>query len=141
VGRIIPGIIADRFLGPLNTIIPFTSGCAILLYCWVAVDSTAGVYVFACVYGFVAAGVQSLWPAGLSSLTLDLKKAGVRIGMGFTLVSIACLTGPPLGGALINADHGDYIYAQAWAASSLVLGTLILIIARWARIGFRVERI
>lgn len=134
-------MIADRYLGPLNTLVPFTYICSILLFCWAAVDNRGGVYAFACIYGFFAAGVQSLWPAGLSSLTTDLKKAGVRIGMGFTLVSLACLTGPPLGGALLTTDHGHYLYAQVWAASCLLLGGTILIMARYSKVGLKMVRV
>lgn len=61
--------------------------------------------------------------------------------MGFTLVSVASLTGPPLGGALIGAGSGHYLYAQAWAASSLALGGLVLIAARYTRVGFKVIKV
>lgn len=63
-------------------------------------------------------------------------------GMGFTVVSFACLTGPPLAGALIQEGHGSYLYAQIWAGSSLVLGAFIMAIARLARTGFKwLERV
>ncbi|KAJ6017825.1 major facilitator superfamily domain-containing protein [Penicillium sp. IBT 35674x] len=129
VGRLIPAYLADRYFGPLNTIIPLTIGASIMMFCWAAVDSNAGLYVFAVLYGMFSNGVQGLWPSTLSSLTPDLTKTGTRIGMGFTIVSFACLTGPPLGGALIARSHG-YIGAQVWGglsfflapASSLLLG-------------------
>ena len=74
VGRLLPGWIADRYTGPLNSLIPVSAVCALMLYCWAAVSSSAGLYVFSCVYGLFAAGIQSLWPATLTSLTTDLKK-------------------------------------------------------------------
>lgn len=72
-------------------------------------------YVFAVLYGVFSNGVQGLRPSTLSSLTPDLSKTGIRIGMGFSIVSFACLTGPPLGGALIAKVDG-YLGAKIWEA-------------------------
>ena len=69
-------------------------------------DSLGGLIAFVIIYGYFGAAVQGLFPATLSSLTTDLRKMGVRIGMVFSIVSIACLTGPPLAGALIQRERG-----------------------------------
>lgn len=134
VGRLIPAYLADLKFGPLNTIIPLTLCASLMMFCWAAVHSTAGLYVFAVLYGIFSNGVQGLWPSTLSSLTPDLSKTGVRIGMGFTIVSFACLTGPPLGGALIVRANG-YIGAQIWGGLSFFLGALILVAARLMKTG------
>jgi MFS family permease len=134
VGRLIPAYLADLKFGPLNTIIPLTLCASLMMFCWAAVHSTAGLYVFAVLYGIFSNGVQGLWPSTLSSLTPDLSKTGVRIGMGFTIVSFACLTGPPLGGALIARANG-YIGAQIWGGLSFFLGALILVAARLMKTG------
>lgn len=84
-------------------------------------------------YGIFAAGIQGLFPATLSSLTPDLRKAGVRMGMVFTVVSFAVLTGPPIGGVLIQEKNGGYEYAQIFAAVDLFVGTRLLIMARLAK--------
>ncbi|KAJ5565005.1 major facilitator superfamily domain-containing protein [Penicillium frequentans] len=138
VGRLIPAYLADRYFGPLNTIIPLTIGASIMMFCWAAVDSSAGLYVFAVLYGIFSNGVQGLWPSTLSSLTPDLTKTGTRIGMGFTIVSFACLTGPPLGGALIARSHG-YIGAQVWGGLSFFLGASILVAARVLKTGTEIK--
>lgn len=93
--RLLPNYFADR-LGAVNVMLPFACLCAIMMYAWTGVHSRASLFVFAIIYGCASAGLQSMFPAGLSSLTTDMKKAGVRMGMGFTIVSFACLTGPPL---------------------------------------------
>ena len=111
-GRLVPAYLADRYFGPLNTLIPFACVSGLLLFCWAAVSNGSGLLAFDVMYGLFAAGIQSLFPATLSSLTTDMKKAGVRMGMVFSLVSFACLTGPPLGGALIVKRGGGYLYAQ-----------------------------
>jgi hypothetical protein len=91
VGRIIPNYLADRFTGPLNQMVPFAFASGILVYGWVGVHDVVGAWTFAVLYGIVSAGIQGLFPAGLSSLTSDQKKAGTRMGMGFSVVSFACL--------------------------------------------------
>ena len=52
------------------------------------------------------------------------------------MTSFFALTGEPLGGALISANNGNYLYAQMWCGSSLILGGLILIFARVKKTGF-----
>ncbi|KAB8234008.1 hypothetical protein ETB97_000399 [Aspergillus alliaceus] len=138
VGRLIPAFLADAYFGPLNTIIPLALGASLMMFCWAAVHSVAGLYVFAVLYGMFSNGVQGLWPSTLSSLTPDLTKTGVRIGMGFTVVSFACLTGPPLGGALIARADG-YIGAQIWGGLTFALGAVVLITARLSKTGASVK--
>ncbi|KAJ6188833.1 hypothetical protein N7519_003741 [Penicillium mononematosum] len=138
VGRLIPAYLADLKYGPLNTIIPLTLAASVMMFCCAAVHSTVGLYVFAVLYGIFSNGVQGLWPSTLSSLTPDLSKTGVRMGMGFTIVSFACLTGPPLGGALIVRADG-YIGAQIWGGLAFLLGALILVSARVIKTGSKMR--
>lgn len=129
VGRLVPNTIADR-VGPINVFVPVAAMCGICILCWQAVDTTTGLYVWSCFYGMVAGGIQSLFPAGLSSLSTDVRKAGVRIGMVFTTVSFATLAGPPIAGAIITAAGGKYFGAQIFAGVTLVLGTGFMSVAR-----------
>lgn len=138
VGRVIPNYIADR-LGPLNVFIPACLGTSLLLYCWIAVQSMGGMWAFAIVYGSFGASVQGLFPAVLSSLTEDPKKAGVRIGMAFTVVSFATLSGSPLAGALIQRDHGKYLYAQIFAGTCMFAGFIASVFARVAKVGRKIR--
>ncbi|KAF2495234.1 MFS general substrate transporter [Lophium mytilinum] len=140
VGRIVPNFFADR-VGPLNMIIPFAFLSGILIYSWAGVTSTGGLYAFSVIYGLFAAAMQSMFPATLSSLTTDLSKAGVRMGMGFSIVSVACLTGPPLAGALIQSNHGNYLHAQMFAGTCLICGGLTLVAARIAKTGWKIKAI
>lgn len=141
IGRMIPGYLADKYFGPMNLLVPFAFGSGLLLYCWAAVSSRTGLIAFAVVYGLFAAGIQSLFPATLSRLTTDLSKVGVRMGMCFSVISFACLTGPPLAGALIQKDGGRYIGAQMYAGSAMMVGCALLMASRVARVGFRIERV
>jgi MFS family permease len=134
-GRLVCGLAADRLLGPVNTLIPVAFFAGVLFYCWAAVHDVGSLYVFCVLYGFFGAGVQSLFPASCASLTTDMSKMGVRTGMCFSFISIACLTGPPIAGALIQMRDGHYLYAQLFGGSAFVGGTCTLIAARVAKIG------
>ncbi|KAF7594167.1 hypothetical protein BBP40_010016 [Aspergillus hancockii] len=135
-GRLIPAYISDRYSGPVNTFIPVSAAAAILLYSWIAVNSLGGLVAFAVVYGFFGGSIQSLFPAASSSLTTDLSKAGVRIGMVFSIVSLASLTGPPIAGALVDANGGQYLYAQVFGGSSMMLGCLLLAAASYNTVEY-----
>lgn len=140
-GRLIPAYLADQYFGPLNTIIPFACVSSLLLYCWTAVTSKGGLVGFAVIYGLFASGIQSLFPATLASLTSDLKKAGVRMGMVFSVVGFACLTGPPLAGALIQSRQGSYLYAQIFAGSVMMGGCITLMASRVSKNGWKRARV
>ena len=141
VGRLIPAHMADRYFGPLNTLIPFAFLSGLLLYCWAGVTSKGGLVGFAVIYGLFASGIQSLFPATLASLTSDLKKAGVRMGMVFSVVSFAGLTGPPLAGALIQKREGSYLYAQMFAGSVLMGGCVTLLACRVSLNGWKKTKV
>ena len=56
--RLVTGFIADRYLGPLNTMVPLLFINALFAFCWIAVRSQPGMYVFATFYGFSAGAFQ-----------------------------------------------------------------------------------
>ncbi|PWI76356.1 MFS monocarboxylate transporter [Purpureocillium lilacinum] len=128
VGRLVPNYVADH-VGAVNVFIPTSIVASALVFCWVAIDTPAGMYAWVVFYGIAAAGIQSLFPAALSFLTTDLRKLGVRMGMVFTIVSFAVLTGPPIAGAIINGP-GGYTGARAFAGSSIAVGCGFLVAAK-----------
>lgn len=134
-GRLIPNIIADRHIGPVNMLIPCSLACGLVAFCWAAVHSVSGIYAFSIFFGLSAAGIQSLFPACLASLTPDLQKRGVRMGMGFAVAGFASLTGSPLGGALVQLGKGRFLYAQMWAGACLIGAALFLMASRYASVG------
>lgn len=77
--------------------------------------------------------VQGLFPATLTSLTPDLRKAGTRIGQVFTVVSFAVLSGPPIAGALVVRGGGSYVYTQIFAGLALAIGSGLLVASRLVR--------
>ncbi len=138
-GRLIPGLLADYFLGSLNLLCPFAALSGIAMLVWTGVRSVSGLWAFSAFYGFFAAGTQALFASALHALTADPRKAGVRMGMCLSFISFACLTGPPLAGVLIQQKDGEFLYAQVWAGGMLVCGSLTLVAARVAKVGFRLR--
>jgi MFS family permease len=141
VGRLVPNIIADRSLGPLNTIIISSLTTGLVTFCWVAVHTRTGLWAFAAFFGLFAAGIQSLFPACLASLTPDLQKRGSRMGMGFAVAGVASLTGTPIAGALIQSDKGRFLFAQMWAGAILVAAALLLVASRYSRTGLKIKAV
>ncbi|XRM43451.1 hypothetical protein ABZX51_006628 [Aspergillus tubingensis] len=135
IGRPVPAYLADRYTGPMNILIVVTLFSIICAFAMIGVTSISGLYAWTVVYGIVGNGLQGMFPATLSSLTTDLQKAGVRMGMIFTIVSFAVLTGPPIAGVLITRDNGRYVYAQLFAACSMLVGFCLLCAARLAKTG------
>lgn len=133
--RIVSGLLADRYIGVINTHIPFVLANAILTYCWVGVSNVSGFYVLVCFYGLASAAFQSLFPTIIAVLTTDIRKIGTRLGMAFSIISFAGLTGAPLGGALVKADNGSYVGAQVWAGSIMLIGAGFIIASRITRYG------
>ncbi|KAL7925945.1 major facilitator superfamily domain-containing protein [Trichoderma austrokoningii] len=132
-GRLVPAYLADRYFGAVNVFIPTILGTAICIFAWAGVDSLSGDYAWVAFFGYFGAGVQALFPATTASLTKDLSKAGIRIGMIFTIISVAALTGPPLAGKLIVVANGRYIGSQIWGGVCLLIGAAFLMAARWTK--------
>ncbi|KAI2624508.1 MFS monocarboxylate transporter-like protein [Xylaria nigripes] len=132
-GRLIPAFLADRFFGPFNTMIPFVLGSSVLLFSWMRVESTPAFYAWVALYGINANAVQTLFPSTLSSLAPSLSKTGQRVGMAFSVGSLACLTGPPLAGVLISVGHGSYMYLQIYGGLSVLVGFIFFGISRFCQ--------
>ncbi|KZF26343.1 MFS general substrate transporter [Xylona heveae TC161] len=123
-GRLIPGYLADRYFGKLMTIAPLGIAAAIVLYCWAGVSTLPGLIPYVCIYGSLGAGTQGLMPSTIASLTTDPRKMGVRLGMALSFMGIAALVSQPIAGALIKANNGNYLYAQMFAGSLMMVGSL-----------------
>ncbi|MCJ1381633.1 hypothetical protein MMC17_004744 [Xylographa soralifera] len=124
------GLLADRHIGPINTLIPSALLLGLMLYLWVAVDSRGGLYVFAVFYGIATAATQGIFVGALASLTKDLSKTGTRFGMVCSILAFATAAGPPIAGALIQQDGGGFLTAQVWGGTVVVLGSGVLGLAR-----------
>ncbi|KAF5663634.1 peptide chain release factor 1 [Fusarium heterosporum] len=117
-GRMISAFLADRYFGAINVFIPTIFSAALCLYMWSQVHTLAGGFVWVSIFGYFGAAIQSLFPSCCASLTTDLSKAGTRIGMIFSIISFAALTGSPLAGKLMQATGGNYLAAQIWGGNA-----------------------
>ncbi|KAK1509321.1 major facilitator superfamily transporter [Colletotrichum costaricense] len=129
VARPMSGIIADRYIGAINTF-SFTSlVLGLASFGWIGVQSRASMYVFSCALGFVNGAAQGVFPAASSSLADDVTKTGSWLGNIYAVCGFATLAGPPTMGAIINACGGDYTWAQACFGLILIFGSLISLLA------------
>jgi MFS family permease len=133
-GRMIPAFLADRYFGPFNTMLPFVAACSILLLEWVRADSPGSFYAWVALYGVSSNAVQTLFPSTTASLAPDPSKMGQRVGMIFSVGSVACLTGPPLAGVLIDVGQGSYKYLQLYGGFSVMVGFGFLGLARFFQV-------
>ena len=92
IGRTVPAYVADHYTGPMNILLLVTIASIICAYAMIGVTSRGGLYAWAVVYGIVGNALQGMFPAVLSSLTTDLKKVGVRMGMIFVSAPTCCET-------------------------------------------------
>ncbi|KAL3422249.1 MFS monocarboxylate transporter [Phlyctema vagabunda] len=135
-GRILPAIIADAYLGPINTLIPLTFLCSFMLYVWAAVKTLHGLIAFAVIFGLVNSSVQGIFMGSMTSLTKDLSKIGTRVGMAFSILAFAALIGPPIAGQLIQVGNGSFLYTQIFGGTVTIMGTGFLFAARISETGW-----
>ncbi|KAL3472527.1 putative MFS monocarboxylate transporter [Aspergillus californicus] len=119
-GRIIPGILADKF-GRLNMLTCVYATNSILLLCWIRVSTSAGLLVWVTFFGFTSGAIISLYPASVAQVTPTPQEIGTYMGQASSIVSIAGLTGTPIAGALIRM-YG-YNEAAVFAGVSMVVAT------------------
>ena len=93
--RLLTGYVVDKYAGPINGMIPLLVLNSCFAFAWTGVGTRTGMYIFACFYGLSAGAFQCLFTTTISSLNKDLTKNGVRIGMAFSIFSLAGLTGVP----------------------------------------------
>ena len=123
-GRIIPGLIADRF-GSLNVMVPCGLATAILAFAWLGISNAPGLWVFCVLYGFFSGGLVSLPPTVVTLLSPDMSLVGTRMGMSFAFGAFGLLIGNPIAGAILNVPRGEFHGAQGFSAAVLMAGTTL----------------
>jgi MFS family permease len=135
--RILPGYIADRYIGVLNVLILSLIINIVVLWAWLSVNSIPGYYAWTVSYGLASAMFQSLFATTIAAYSSDITKTGTRLGMAFAVIGMSALVGGPISGALLQAAHGNYTIPIAWAASSTVVGTALCTTARCMKFGWK----
>jgi MFS family permease len=90
IGRTVPAYLADHYAGPMNILILVTIASIICSYAMIGITTRGGLYAWSVVFGIVGNALQAMFPAVSSSLTTDLKKVGVRMGMIFVSAPTCC---------------------------------------------------
>jgi len=130
-GRIVPGMIADKF-GRFNTIAASSMISAILtLTLWYLSTSEPSLIVFASLYGFLSGPFFSLLPACVVQLS-PIDRVGGRIGMLLTFLSTGALLGSPIGGLFIRTESADNFQRLVLFTGIVALvGSFCLVAARF----------
>jgi len=107
-GRWLPGYYADvvgRFNASIMAI--FLTIVSVLAIWLPAGNTTAGLVVFAIMFGFGSGSNISLTPVAIGQLC-KTEQYGRYYATCYTLVSIGCLTGIPIAGEIIASNDGAY---------------------------------
>lgn len=137
--RILPGFIADRYIGVLNVQALALVFNVIMLWTWLLVKSITGYYVWVVFYGLGAGAFQSLFPSVIAAYSPDITKTGTRLGMAFTVIGFSALVGGPIAGALLEVADGNYTGPISWAATTMMAGTALCIVARCIKHDWKVR--
>ncbi|CUS08116.1 unnamed protein product [Tuber aestivum] len=139
-GRILPGWLGDK-LGRYNTMILTTGASGILvLALWLPTNGNLPTILFVCLYGFTTGAFISLAPACLAQIS-DIRDIGVRNGAMFSTISIAALTGVPIGGALVDKYNGGFLGLQIFCGVVLVSSSICWALARWTVGGWKTTKV
>jgi len=127
-GRLIPNILADKY-GRFNVLTPVTACTGFILWAMFGIKNSAGMIVFALLYGFFSGAFLSLLPPLIVTLSKDVSEVGIRMGIGFFVCAFANLIGTPIDGALLKPDYPWY-KAIVFSGVFLQVGTIFLFFSR-----------
>lgn len=108
VGRALPGWWGDR-IGPFNVnmLMVVLSAVACLAVWLPAGSHTAGLVLFAVLFGFASGSNVSITPVCIGRLCRT-QHYGRYYATCYTIVSFACLVGIPIGGSILTSNGGSY---------------------------------
>jgi MFS family permease len=108
----------------------------IVLGLWLPSKSNAPIIVFCVLYGFSSGAFVSMGPSLIAQIS-PIREIGVRSGTFFLCVSIAGLTGNPIGGALLANDNGGFLDLQIFCGVTMAAGAFLYVASRWVQVGFK----
>ena len=129
-GRVIPGLLADRF-GRMNMFFAAGISSGILALCWQLCTTNATIIVFTALFGFFSGAIISGVSIGLASCPKDPKNIGTYMGMGMAFAALALLAGPPICGALVNHYH-SYDQVAIFSGVVILAGSVTVLFAKQA---------
>ncbi|CAO1617820.1 unnamed protein product [Sympodiomycopsis kandeliae] len=132
-GRIIPGILADRF-GKMNMLVPHLGVCVILLFVFPLCQNLHGMIVFSILFGYSSGCFVSLMTPVIAQLG-STSSVGTRLGMCFAFAAVGGLFGTPVSGAILGQDNNQQPHLRWWptmafAGVTVAMGWLATVAAR-----------
>lgn len=121
---------ASFVIGPFNVLFICATISTLLVFCELAVTSSAGVLILGGFYGFWSGGLISMMAPCVAALVTDRSRIGSAVGQLAAFCSIAALIGPPICGWIIAAPSSPfkgYNGAQGFSAAALTVGTTGLV--------------
>ncbi|KAJ5514940.1 Major facilitator superfamily domain general substrate transporter [Penicillium fimorum] len=128
-GRVLPGIIADKY-GKFNCCIIAIISAGVIALCWTKVTSVAGLVIWSAAYGFASGGILSLQQACAAQVATSTT-LGLAIGTVSGSTALSAMANVPISGALL--EKYGYLPLSIFSGASLLLGGLLLIAARLAQ--------
>jgi MFS family permease len=133
-GRIIPAYFGDRY-GVFNVMVLNTALCGIfVLAVWLPSHSNGPIIAFSILYGFVSGCTLSIIPAMVASIS-DIRQLGARVGSLYAVSSTGALIGSPIGGAIVNRQHGGFSGLVTFSGVALLVGMAFAAASRQALVG------
>ncbi len=137
LSRLVYGFLADR-IGGLRTLLLGSLGQALMLTTFAAVESLAGLYVVAALFGLAFGGIVPAYALIVREL-FPASEAGWRIATVFLFGTIGMATGGWLGGYifdLVGSYRAAFLVGVAFNLMNLALvGTLVRREARASPLG------
>lgn len=146
-GRLASGVLAHH-IGSIVTWILCAFASAILALSWIVIDKESTFIAFSILWGkafhpslatllsynqltftgFFSAALVTVPSAAFANITPDLSRLGTRLGMSWSVSSLATLVGAPIAGALLKKTNGktNFIGVQVWSGVCLMIGTCFL---------------
>ncbi|CZR55561.1 uncharacterized protein PAC_05449 [Phialocephala subalpina] len=132
VGSPIMAGMAD-YVGVFNIVIISTIVSAGLQASIFGATTDGGAVAVSFLYGFMAAGFQSMMGPIYSKLSATVLEIGHRMGIGFFFIGIATLISSPIQGALLGSNPLTYIWWKplVFSVLSLAIGVCFLVVSRF----------
>lgn len=129
-GRIIPGVLADKY-GRLNMFALAGISTGVIILCMNSATSTAGLVVYSIAIGFTSGTIISGGSAAISLCPDDPRNIGTYMGMGLAVGSLAALIGPPVNGALVK-EYGGFSQVSIFSGVVSLVGGVIAALSKLA---------
>jgi MFS family permease len=137
IGRTVPNVLADKY-GRFNvTSIMILFSTVIILGLWLPGHSHSAIITFAALFGIGSGACIGLGPVLIMNIS-PMSEVGYRMGTVMAIAGLGTLTSPPIGGAIIAAHGGSYVYACVFSGVSYVVALTGILVLRGRFCGWKV---